>query len=795
MAGGDLGHRPADDALRRGRRRHHRRRRRAVPDRPARPPADERSPLRPRAGSAGTLLLALIAGTAICPAAENPQEQAAPSPAPEGDATLRLEAPLTPGPIRIDGRLDDPGWSAAGVIADLVQQSPVPGGPTPYQTEVRLLTDGATLFVGVRARDPDPALIAIHTMQKDAELEGDDTVTLVFDTFGDHRTGYYFRINAAGARYDGLIVDHETVSPDWDGIWEAAVAVDQDGWTLEVAIPGPTLRFAPGTAAWGFNVERSVARDRTTLRWTGTTLDARIPDMRRAGSLLLAGALRQGVGLSITPYGLVRHDTDFVLDDSDTTGDAGVDVAYSLTEQLSGVLTVNTDFAETEVDTRQINLTRFPLFYPEKRYFFVEGANQFDFGIGLNQDFIPFFSRRIGLFDEERVPIDVGVKVIGRQGRWGIGVLDVRAGDAPQAPATNLFAGRVTYDVDEHLRLGAIGTRGDPDGVSENWLGGVDAVWRTSTLFGDKNFAVGGWWSRTGGDPPALDATGEAPGGKPDGWGFKVDYPNDLWDNVLVVKVFGDSLDPALGFLPRPGVRFYRAGTSYRPRPSGGFWDGKVRQFFFEVFPTYITDHSGEVESWEVFTAPFNIESPAGARFEANWIPTFERLAAPFEVSPGVVIPEGAYHFTRYRSEGTTRPDRPLQWGLSAEGGSFYDGRLTILEGLVRYAERSGHLQMEVDGLHIQGDLPAGDFISRLWQLKTAYSFSPDLVLSLYGQYDSLSRNIGVNARMRWTIHPGADLYAVWTHGWLHPPGAERALEAGPLDSEAVVKLRWTFRM
>ena len=252
---------------------------------------------------------------------------------------------------------------------------------------------------------------------------------------------------------------------------------------------------------------------------------------------------------------------------------------------------------------------------------------------------------------------------------------------------------------------------------------------------------------------------------------------------------------PALGFLPRPGVRFYRTGASFRPRPRSGWWAGKVRQFFFECYPTYITDHSGEVQSWEVFTAPFNVESPAGAHLEANWVPTFERLEAPFEVSPGVVIPEGVYDFTRYRSQASTRPDRPLQAGGSVEFGDFYDGRLTQTEAFARYAERSGHLQLELDGLHIEGALPAGDFLTRLWQLKTAYAFSPDLVLSLYGQYDSVSRNIGVNARLRWTLRPGADLYAVWTRGWLRPPGADRLLEAEPLDSEVVVKLRWTFRM
>ena len=692
------------------------------------------------------------------------------------------------GPIRLDGRLDEPDWAAAGVIGELVQQSPTPGGPSPYRTEVRLLTDGETIYIGVSCADPDPAAIAIHTMQRDAGMEGDDTVTFAFDTFGDQRTGYYFRLNAAAARYDGLIADQENVSADWDGIWDASTHIDAAGWTLEIAIPALTLRFKPA-ADWGFNIERYIARDRTTLRWTGATLDARIADMRRDGALEGVAGLRQGVGLSVSPYGLVRTDTDYTRDDTDTTGDAGLDVSYGLTEQLSGVVTINTDFAETEVDTRQINLTRFPLFYPEKRYFFVEGANQFKFGPGLGQDFVPFFSRRIGLFDGERIPIDAGVKIIGHQGRFGIGVLDVKTGDTTAAPAANLFATRVTYDVDDHLRVGLIGTRGSPDGVTDNWLGGLDANWQTSSLFGDKNFSVGAWWTKSGGVTPVPD-----PGSSSEGWGFQIDYPNDRWDSALVVKSFGDSLVPALGFLPRPGARMHLAGLAFKPRPQTGWWAGKARQLFFECYPTYITDQAGTAESYEVFTAPFNMETPAGAHLEANWVPTFERLEAPFEVAPGVAIPEGSYHFTRYRAEASTRPDRPVQIGTEVWFGDFYDGRLTQSEFFIRTADRSGHLQIEVDGLHIQGALPAGDFITRLWQLKTAYAFSPDLVLSLYGQYDSESRNAGVNARLRWTLRPGADLYVVWTRGWLHPPDAERALEAEPQDAEAVVKLRWTFR-
>src|SRR5436309_4086322 len=409
--------------------------------------------------------------------------------------------PLVKGPIRIDGILDEPDWQSAVVIPDLTQQSPVPRGTTPYHTEVRVLTDGATIYIGVRCDDPEPGQIATHTMLRDADLASDDAVGFVLDTFGDHRTGYSFLVNAAGARFDGLIATAEDVSADWDGIWDAKVGRDASGWTLEVAIPTATLRLTPGLGAWGFNVVRTVARDRTEMRWTGTTLDARFPDMRRAGELGGVDGLDAGLGLTVTPYSLVRHGRDFVAGSSEMDGDVGLDVGWAMTRQLSGVLTVNTDFAETEVDTRQINLTRFPLFYPEKRYFFVEGANQFAFGPNLGNDFVPFFSRRVGLVGGETVPMDVGAKVIGRQGPWGIGALTVRTDDSPQAPASSLSAARVTRDIGEHLRLGAIGTRGDPSGLVQNWLGGVDAVWQSSTFRGDRNLTTGGWWSRTGRAP------------------------------------------------------------------------------------------------------------------------------------------------------------------------------------------------------------------------------------------------------------------------------------------------------
>ncbi len=688
------------------------------------------------------------------------------------------------GRIHLDGALDEPAWRSAGVIRNLTQQDPHPGQPTPYATEVRVLVDDENLYIGVICHDPDPAAIAVHTMQRDGNLYGDDTVAVVLDTFGDRRRGYELEINAAGARLDGLISGPDNVSTDWDGIWNARTRRTPDGWTAEIEIPAQTLRFTPGAPSWGFNVQRRIARDRITLRWAGATLDARLSDLRRAGRLEGVGGLRQGKGLSISPYGLVRRDADLQRRHATVRGDAGLDVTYNLTPDFAGVLTLNTDFAETEVDTRQVNLTRFPLFFPEKRPFFLEGSNLFSFGTGLGADFIPFFSRRIGLYEGHEVPLLGGIKVLGQAGKWGVAALDTVTGDSTLTKGTNLFAGRVTYDVTDHLTLGTIVTDGDPDGVHDNTLGGVDALWQTSTFHGDKNLSVGGWAAWSGGDNP---------GGRHSGWGLKVDYPNDLWDLFFIYKELGDGLDPALGFLPRPGTRWFQGGGAYQPRPEGGFFDW-VRQFYFEMYTTYVEDLDGHAESWRVFMAPFNVQTESGEHLEANVAPQFERLDEPFEIAEGVVIPPGEYHFTRYRVEAQSSRHRPWRVGATVWFGDFYTGSLTQVESFVTYTTPRGHLQFELQAENDEAHLPEGDFIQRLWQLKTVYAFTPDLILSSYAQYDSESRNLGTNTRLRWTVRPGNDLYVVWNHGWEHPINTRDRLALTPVSDQLVVKLRWTFR-
>ena len=701
------------------------------------------------------------------------------------EPTATLNAGKTEQEIHLDGKLDELAWQRAGTIHNLVQQDPVPGGATPYTTEVRVLVDSGAIYIGFICTDPDPSAIAVHTMQRDGNMNGDDKVAIVFDPVVDGRRGYYFQVNAAAARLDGLVTGPESISTDWDGIWNAATQRTADGWSVEIRIPAQTLRFKWGQDHWGFNVQRYVARDLINLRWSGISLDANFVDVRRAGRLTGGAGLRQGHGLSISPYGLVSTQRDYVTDKRSNELELGGDLTWNFSGDLTGYLTVNPDFAETEVDTRQANLTRFPLFFPEKRAFFLEGSDIFNFGSGLNYDFIPFFSRRIGLFEGEKVPLRGGVKLLGRVGSWQLAGLAVAAEQTGLTDKTTLFSGRLTYDVNENLTIGAIATHGDPEGKRDNSLGGLDFVWRTSSFRGDKNFSFGGWTAASRGDMPE---------GERGGWGFKVDYPNDLWDLSLTFKEFGSNMDPALGFLPRPGTRWYQGGVIYMPRPQGGAFSW-VRQFFFEFFPRYIEDAHGQVQSWRIFTAPFNARTQSGEHIEVNIMPSFEHLDEPFEIADGVIIPIGDYHYTRYRLEFETARHRAWRVGARVWFGDFFSGTLTETNVFVSYTTPAGHLRLEASIEHDSGHLAEGDFVFDVAQFNVVYAFTPDLILSSYIQYDSESRDVGTNTRFRWTIKPGNDLFVVWNHGWQRPYDNDNIFDLQTVSDQLVVKLRWTFRM
>ena len=453
------------------------------------------------------------------------------------------------------------------------------------------------------------------------------------------------------------------------------------------------------------------------------------------------------------------------------------------------------DFAETEVDTRRINLTRFELFFPEKRSFFLEGANLFEFSSGLEKNFIPFHSRRIGIGveDELTIPIDRGAKLVGRAGRWGIAALGVGMGGTDATRSTRMFAGRATCDASDHLRVGTIATLGDPEGRQDTGLVGFDAVWHTTDFRGGKNLTASVWAAKSSGD---LPADGDFTKFRRTGWGFKVDYPNDLWALSAQADEFGDALDARLGFLPRPGTRRTKLAGAYQPRPSGPPLDW-ARQFFYQLSASRVDDLEGSTESWTMFATPFAVSTRSGEHGEVSHQPMFDRLDSPYtpapRSAPGVTIPPGAYRFTRYGAEFASADHRRWQAGGSLWLGGFYSGHLTQLAPYAGWNSRSGRLRLRLKGEADSGRFPGGEFALRLYQLQAVYAFSPDIVISSYTQYDSESRKAGMNNRLRFTIRPGRDLYVVWNRNWRRPSG-DGPHAPTEIDDQVVVKLRWTFR-
>ena len=684
--------------------------------------------------------------------------------------------------IHVDGHLDEAAWAQTPVVA-LSQQAPHPGEASPFTTTARILVTPKGIYLGVRCLDPDPKHLSIHSLLRDADLTGDDTVAIVLDTSGDGRTGYLFRINAGGARQDGLIAGPEAVSLDWDGIWEAATTRDEGGWTAEIFLPSRTLRFNPAKDTWGVNLERFVARERVTLRWSSPTLDSRLEDMSRNGLLTGLQGLERGRGFSVTPYLSGQTFQDFQTRETSTKVRVGLDLTAPLGEQMHGALTIRPDFAETEVDLQRINLTRFPLLFPEKRTFFLEGANLFQFGLGLEDMFLPFFSRTIGLVNGVMVPLDAGVKVLGRVGDVSVGALGVHQQGLLDEPSKTLGTTRLAWDMTKNFRMGYLGTRGNPAAPEHNAFDGADLLWHTSEAFGDKNFLLGAWGGRSSGD---------LPDGSHDGYGLKVDYPNDLWDLTASWNRFGDALLPAMGFLPRPGTRQSKLAAAYQPRPTSPSLQW-IRQAFFEAQYLRVEDLQGRVESWQLFTAPFNIVTPQGDHFEVNYQPEFERLSVPFEIVPGVVIPVGDYRFDRTRLQVESSSSRRWQVNSTVWFGDFYGGRLTQWVRGAGYTSREGgwHIvaSSEVDFAH----LPWGDFTQKLLTVRNELAWSADLVLSAIAQYETESRNVGGQVRLRWTPRPELEFFLVGDRTWLNP------LETGPMrlvpqQQRLSFKVHWTFR-
>ncbi|MBI4888789.1 MAG: hypothetical protein HY824_16950 [Acidobacteria bacterium] len=602
---------------------------------------------------------------------------------------------------------------------------------------------------------------------------------VVLGPFLDGRSGYVFAVNPRGARYDAIInPGGENENADWDGIWEAATARTATGWSVEMRIPTQTLSFKPGLREWHFNVQRRLQRLLETDRWASAARQYQVTQTSRAGRLTNLPAFNQGMGLSVRPAMTTGGGVPAPAASVDGEFQPSLDLSQRLGSGMLASVTVNTDFAETEVDTRRTNLTRFPLFFPEKRTFFLEGADIFAFASGLGQDVIPFFSRRVGLVNGREVPIRAGGKINGRAGSTNVGGLVAGTGAKPGVVGddTLMAVGRVKQNILSESWVGAIASVGDPLGRQDSWMGGADFTYATSRFRGSKNLLAGGWWLGTGRARLGRDGTA---------YGMTIDYPNDLWDINLIYKRIGRDFDPSLAFVPRRAVQLFNGQINNRTRVARG----PFQQLFYQFQPLVATDLAGRWESYRVFTAPINWRFRSGERLEININPTGERLVAPFPIASGVVIAPGSYHWRRYRVEASTAQKRRLYTQLTWWFGGFYDGQLDQLEWTGAW-NPTPLLTVEFTGQRNAGDLVSGRFTQTLVGSRLRVNFSSDLSIASYVQYDTDTKSVGTNTRLRWTFLPVADLFVVYNHN-VRSLADRWALESNQL----LVKLQYAWRM
>ena len=691
--------------------------------------------------------------------------------------------------VKLDGILSEPAWAAADSIENLTTIEPEEGGVPAGKTIVKVIANSEVIIIGVLCFDADPSKIVSFSKARDSELEEEDHITIVLDTFLDGRTGYLFAVNPSGARFDGLVSPQGgEVNSKWDALWEAGTSRNGYGWGAEIRIPVRTIGFKKGLSTWGFNVERRVQRLQETSRWSGAKRDYEISQTAQAGLLTEVPKFNLGLGLSVRPTISGRAERTSPTESTHFKGHPSLDLTKKLGPNLLASLTANTDFAETEVDARQTNLTRFEILFPEKRTFFLDGADTFEFGLGLEESVVPFFSRRIGLFFPEEggdgvaIPIDVGGKLNGRVGKTNLGMLvaKTRSVEGLGLPASTMSVMRVKQNIFSESSVGMIATVGDQLGRPGSWTSGADFTYRNSRFLDDKNLIVGVW---------GLVTNREGLEGNKSAYGFEIDYPNDLWDMSFGSRRIGDGFDPSLGFVPRKGVHVWDGGIEFNPRPGR-----VVRQMFHQFKFSVVNNLQSNLESYKLEINPVNWLFESGDRIKFGISPEGDRPVEDFNVFESadkqVTIPAGSYAWRRFNATGTLAEKRRISGEFGWEWGSFYGGNLKTTEGKLALNWRI--LKLELGAERNLGKLPGGEFTQNLYASRVEFKFSPNLQASSFWQFDNESGSLGSNTRIRWTFKPLGDLFIVYNHN-LQKSVRDRISRLTFDSNELVVKFQYAL--
>jgi hypothetical protein len=683
----------------------------------------------------------------------------------EGGIVVR--ATRVAAPLRIDGRLDEEVYTTVPAIDDFVQTLPTPGAASTERTEAWVLYDDNNFYLVCRCWDSaPPEQWVANDMRRDSQrLRDNDNFGVSLDTYHDRRNAFVFYTTPLGALTDQTYTDEGNPNRDWNQIWDVRTGQFEGGWTAEIAIPFKSLRYAPGRSqTWGIQIRRGIRRKN---EWTHLTV---LPPasggsqawFRISGSATLVGleVPPASRNIEIKPYASARSITDRLAAPpvtNDGEADAGGDLKYGITPNLTADFTYNTDFAQVEVDEQQVNLTRFALSFPEKRDFFLEGRGIFDFGRGVatggggGNSVAPtlFYSRRIGLNRGRVVPIDAGGRLSGRVGKFSIGLLDIRTGEeqVSSTPVTNFAVVRVKRDILRRSNIGAIFTNRSESvtGLGSNQTYGADAA------FGFyENLSMDGYFAKT--STPGVDRDDLSYQGR-------FNYNGDRYGARAEHLRVGDHFNPEVGLVRRDDFARSFGSARFSPRPQNIDW---VRQFRWEADFEYLENGAGQLET-RTLNGRFNIEMETSDEtgFEATRY--YEMLIAPFPVAPGVIIPPGSYDFTDARVRYLLGNQRRVSGELSLQHGGFYDGTLTAVG--YSNARISVTEQLSVEpAISINFiDMPYGSFTSQVLRARTDYAFSPRMFASGLVQYASNERVFSTNLRFRWEYRPGSDFFLVYT--------------------------------
>jgi hypothetical protein len=706
-----------------------------------------------------------------------------------GDKSLR--AVRTDDVPVLDGRLDEALWQQAAVISDFHEVSPNEYAPPSEETRFRVIYGKDALYIGAEFTDREPQNIVAKVMRQGDFSEGEDGLKIILDPFNNGRSGYVFQLTPNAIRGDGLFRNVTDINWDWEAIWDAATEIHDTGWTAEIAIPFKTLSFNPSNGTWGINFTRTIGRRKEDIGWVSYN---RSQNPANSGSLVGMTGLEQGLGLDIVPglrvSRIARYDP-VIADQTSTDFEPSLDIFYKPAPSLTAALTINTDFSGTGADSRQVNLTRFSLFFPEKRQFFLQDNDIFEFGrIGgpresgavtqaTKESGRPFFSRRIGLGPGgETIPIDGGIKVTGRLGRWEYGVLNIVQSEYADLGAANLFVGRVAANVLEESSLGAIMTNGNPTGEEDNTLLGVDFRYLNTRLAGGKTVEGALWYQQT--DTTGLDGNDSA-------MGVRLSAPNtEGWSGEVNYRRIEENFNPALGFVSQTDVATWFAKTTYTWRPDNSVFRSISSVAKIQRVDKLDGDFDTQIVSID-FISLENHSSDVGTLFTTLYR---EQLTAPFEISDGVIIPPGRYSWDRFCTRGNTGEHRILRFSGYVCTGEFYDGDRDTVSANFTWRP-SKHLRMDAGYTINYITLPYGDFKTRLATLRADIAFTSTWYWENFVQYDDVSDSLGLNSIMRWIPVAGREFLLVFNRDFIDID-EQRTFKSNTTDLTA--RIGYTFR-